>query len=48
MFLYDSLNFICDPNVSYVEHLDKVIQEYKRIYQEMSPYFLTEEYMQNY
>jgi hypothetical protein len=29
----------CDPTVSYVEYLDKIIQVYKRIYQEMSYYF---------
>jgi hypothetical protein len=33
-----------DPNVSYVEHLGNIIKDYKRIYQEMSPYFSADLY----
>ncbi len=42
---FESVSALSDPNVSYVEHLDKIIQDYKRIYKEMSPYFSSDLYI---
>lgn len=34
----ETFDALSDPNVSYVEHLGKVVNDYARIYQVMSPY----------
>jgi len=36
-------NFLAEQK-KFVEHLDKIIQDYKRIYQDMSPYFSSDLY----